>query len=72
MKTEYGNIRIRKIGDHWYVYEWDAYHGQCLSLGAANPPGGGRWFANGQGDWAVQYVGRAYSTLAAAQRYART
>lgn len=65
------DIRIAEIDGKFYVYEYDASHHQVLSVGPANPHGGGRWFANGESEKAIKYVASVYANKKSAQACAR-
>lgn len=59
---------IKKIGEGWYAFAFDAGH--VFSVGADNPQDGGRWFA-GRTDSGILYVSTPSPSRNAAYQKAR-
>lgn len=59
---------IKKIGEGWYAFAFDA--GNVYSIGADSPKDGGRWFGK-LSDAGIQYVSTPSPTRNAAYQKAR-
>lgn len=64
-------FKMERIDGKWYVYGYNPDKCQCISVGPGNPPGGGRYIANGETPGAIKYVGRQYKTADSAHRAIR-